>query len=130
MTILWKSSRQSSNVLSNEGGGPKKSFQYYLNPDSPMHFLYCRAIHGHSRGNLVDPALQDNVLLPEDFTEFIYHVGNVSEIHSIIRSGLIPGGRSLKRDRQSVFVTAVNPMDDDQSMEEIRCDLDKPRIAP
>ena len=25
--------------------------------------------------------------------------------------------------------TAVNPMDDDQSMEEIRCDLDKPRIA-
>ena len=46
------------------------------------------------------------------------------------RSGLIPGGRSLKRDRQSVFFTAVNPMDDDQSMEEIRCDLDKPTIAP
>ena len=32
--------------------------------------------------------------------------------------------------RQSVFSTAVNPMDDDQSMEEIRCDLDKPTIAP
>ena len=29
-----------------------------------------------------------------------------------------------------MFFTAVNPMDDGQSMEEIRCDLDKPRIAP
>ena len=58
--------------------------------------------------------LHCNVLLPEDFTEYIYHVGNVSEIHSMIRSGLIPEGRSLKRDRQSVFFTAVKPMDDDQ----------------
>ena len=56
--------------------------------------------------------------------------GHVSEIQSIIRSGLIPGGRSLKRDRQCVFFAAVNPINDDQSMEEIRCDLDKPRIAP
>ena len=29
-----------------------------------------------------------------------------------------------------MFFTAVNPMDDDQSMEETRCDLAKPRIAP
>ena len=41
-----------------------------------------------------------------------------------------PGGRSLKRERQSVFFTAVNPIDGDQSMEEIRCNLDKPRTAP
>ena len=113
-----------------KGGGQKKRFQYCLNPNSSKHFLYFRAIHGLSGGNLVDPALQDNVLLPEDFTEYIYHIGNVSEILSITRSGLIPGGRSLKRDRQSVFVTAVNPMDDDQSMEEVQYDLDKPRIAP
>ena len=113
-----------------KGGGPKKRFQYCLNTNSSKHFLYFRAIQCHSGGNLVDPASQDNVLLPDDFTEYFYHVGNVSEIHSIIRSGLIPGGRSLKRDRQSVFFTAVNPMDDDQSMEEIRCDSDKPRIAP
>ena len=92
--------------------------------------MYFRAIQGHSGGTLVDPALQDNVQLPEGFTEYIYNVGNVSGIESIIKSGLIPGGRSLKRDRQSVFFAAVNPMDDDQSMEEIRFDLDKPRIAP
>ena len=52
------------------------------------------------------------------------------KLHTIIRSGLIPRRKSLKTDRQSVFFTAVNPMDDDQSMEEIRFDLDKPRIAP
>ena len=101
-----------------------------MNPSSSKHFLYFRAIQGHSGSNVVDPALQDNVLLPEDFTEYINHVGNVSEIHSKIRSGLIPSGRSLRRDKQSVFFTAVNPMDDDQSMEENRCDLDKQRIAP
>ena len=28
------------------------------------------------------------------------------------------------------FFTAPNPMDDDQSVGEIRCDLDKPRISP
>ena len=113
-----------------KGGGPKKRFQYCLNPNSSKHFVYFRAIQGHSGGTLVDPALQDKVLLPEDFIEYIYHVGNVSGIESIIRSGLIPGGRSLNRDKQCVFFTAVNPMDDDQSMEEIRCDLDEPRIAP
>ena len=109
-----------------KGGGPKKRFQYCLNPNSSKHFVYFRAIQGHPEG----PALQYNVLLPEGFTEYIYHVGNVSGIGSIIRSGLIPGGRSLKRDRQSVFFAAVNPMDDDQSMVEIRCDLDKSGFAP
>ena len=92
--------------------------------------MYSRAIRRHSGGNLVDPELHDNVLLPEDFTDCVHHVKIVSEIHSIIRSGWIPRGRSLKRDRRSVSFTAVNPMDDDQSMEEIRCGLDKPRIAP
>ena len=113
-----------------KGGGPKKRLQCCLNPNSSKHFLHSRAIQGHSGGIAVDPTLQDSVLLPDDFAEYIYHVGNVSEIYSTTRSGLIPGGISLKMDWQSVFFTAVNPMDDDQSMEEIRCDLDKPRIAP
>ena len=54
--------------------GPKKRFQYCLNPNSSTHFLYLRAIQGHSGDNLVDPALQDNVLLPDDFTGYIYHI--------------------------------------------------------
>ena len=42
---------------------------------------------------------------------------------------MIPGGKSLKRDRQSVFCTAVNPMYTHQHQEEVQYDLDKPRIA-
>ena len=71
-------------------------FQYCLNPNFSNHFLNLRAIQGHSGGNALDPELQDNVLLPEGFTEYIYHVWNASEMNSIIRSGLIPGGRSFK----------------------------------
>ena len=37
----------------------------------------------------LNPTLQDSVLLPDAFAEYIYHVGNT------------PGGRSLKHDRQS-----------------------------
>ena len=51
------------------GGGQKRRFQYCLNPNYPHPFLYLRAIQGHS-GSTVNPALQDNVLLPEGFTEF------------------------------------------------------------
>ena len=64
-----------------------------------------------SGGSAVDPELQDNVLLPQGFTEYIYHVRNLSEVHSIIRSGLIPVGQSLRRWRQSVFFTTANPID-------------------
>ena len=113
-----------------KGGGAKKRFEYCLNPNSPSHFLFPRAIQGHSGGNAIDSELQDNVLPPEGLTEYIYHVGNVSEIHSIIRSGFIPGGRSPKRGRQSVFFTFTNPMDDDNGMGETPCDLTKPRRAP
>ena len=76
-----------------KGGGPKKRFQYCLNPNSSKHFLYFRAIQGHSGGNLVDPTLQQNVLLPDDFAEYISHIGNANELHSIIKSG-------LRKDRQ------------------------------
>ena len=38
-----------------KGGGPKRRFQYCLNPTASKHFLYFRAIQGHTGGNLVDP---------------------------------------------------------------------------
>ena len=109
-------------------GGPKERFQNCLIPNSSQRFLYFRAIQGHSGGTLVDPTLQDNVLLPDDFAEHTYHIENAHLMHSIIKSGLIPG-ESLKRDRQSVFFTAVNPMYANQDLEEVQHDLDKPRIA-
>ena len=70
-----------------KGGGQKKRFQYCLNPNSSEHFLYFRAIQGHSGGTLVDPTLPNNVLLPDDFAEYICHVGNAHDMHSIIQCG-------------------------------------------
>ena len=127
MTTELKNTRRSSLALCKpvdawvsflaKEGGEKKTFQYCLNLYSSDKCLYFRAIQGHSGCTLVDLALQDNVLLPDDVAEYIYHIGNAFEMHSIIKSGLIPGGKSLGRDRQSVFFPAVNPMDE-------------PRIAP
>ena len=88
----------------------RKGFNFVLNPNSSKHFLYFRAIQGLSGGNLVDPALQDNVLLPEDPTEYINHIGKVSEVDWSQEEGVSKGTGKL-------FFTAVNPMDDDQSME-------------
>ena len=48
---------------------------------------------------------------PNDFFEYIYHVGSGFNLHSIIKSRLIAGGWSHGRDRQTVFFTAVDPMD-------------------
>ena len=81
-------------------------FQYCLNPDSSKHFLYFRALQGHSGGNAV--ARQCTV------TKRIYWLHlprrECSQKNSIIRSGLIPGGRSLKRGIHSVFFTFANPV--------------------
>ena len=86
-------------------------------------------IQGLSGENFVDPLLQDNILLPDDFAEYNYYIGNAYEMHSIMQSGLIPGGRSNRKDRQSVFFTAVNPIDIQLDRREVEYDLDKPRIA-
>ena len=41
---------------------------------------------------------------------YIYHVGCAINLHFIINSGLIPGGRNLSK-RQTVFFLPVNPID-------------------
>ena len=113
-----------------KGGQAKKRCQYCLNPNSSNQSLHLRAIQGHSGESAVDPALQDNVLLPKGFTEYINDVGNKAELNSIIGNGLILGGKNLKRGRQAVFFTAVNPMEDENCVAETARDLTKPRIAP
>ena len=75
-------------------------------------------------------ALQDNVLLPEGFTEYIYHVGIGKEMRSMVKHGLIPGGVSLKTGRQAEFFTVVNPMDHQDGLGETNCDLSQATIAP
>ena len=92
------------------GGGNKQRFQYCID-SSGQEILYLRALQGHSGRNPIDPSLQDNVLIPGTFFEYIYHIGCATKLHSITNSGLIPGGQNLGKERQTVFFTAVNPMD-------------------
>ena len=69
-----------------------------------------RASPGHFGRKHMNFTLQDNVLLPSDFAEHIYHVGSYHEMHSIIQSGMIPRGKDVTKGRHAVFFTAVNPM--------------------
>ena len=81
-----------------KGGGAKKRFQYCVDPYSAETILYFRAIQGPLwRKNTLILHLQDNMLLPSDFAEHIYHVGSSHDLHSIIQSGLIPGVKEIKK---------------------------------
>ena len=86
-----------------KGGEQKKRFQYCLNPSFSERFLHFRAIQRHSRGTLVDPTLQDKQLLPDDFADDIYHIGNVHNVHSIIQCGLIPGRKQSQKGQAVLF---------------------------
>ena len=85
------------------GGGNKKRYQYCT--DSLGTILYLRALQGHSGRSLIDPTLQDNVIIPDGSIKYISHVGCAINLHSIINSGLISGGQHLSN-RQTVFLSA------------------------
>ena len=107
------------------GGGNKKRFQYCT--DASGEILHLRALQGHSGRNLIDPSLQDNVIFPDGFFKYIYHVGCAINLHSIINSGLIVGGQNLSN-RQTVFFLLVDPMDKEHK-DPNEIDLNGPRHA-
>ena len=111
-----------------KGGERKKRLQYCVDPHSADTIRNFRSIQGHSGGKHINPTLQENVLLRGDVAEHIYHVGSSHDVHSIIQSGLIPGGKDVKRGRHAVFFTAVNPMYIDHHREK-DYDVTQPRIA-
>ena len=117
---LWKSEMAG-------GGGNKIRFQYCTD-SSGQEILYLRALQGHSGRNSIDLALQDNVLIPDNFFGYIYHVGCAISSHSITNSRLTAGGQNSSRERQTVFFTAVNPMNKDHK-DPHELDLTKPRLA-
>ena len=90
------------------GGGHKKIFQY--GTDASGAILYLRALQGHSGRYLIDPSLQDNVVIPDVFFKYIDHVGCAINLHSITNSGLIPGGQNLSN-RQTVLFLLVDLLD-------------------
>ena len=89
--------------------------------------IYLRAFQGHSGSNLIDPTLQDNVLIGLGIFPYIYHVGSNFNLYSIVSSGLIPGGQNLSR-RQSVFFLPVDPRKEDHKDPEY-IDYSAPRLA-
>ena len=92
---MWKSSLGKS-------GKNKKIFQYCTDP-SVQEILYLRALQGHSGRNLTDLSLQDSVLIPNDFFEDIYHVGCAINLHSIMNSGLMPGGQNFEQKTNGIL---------------------------
>ena len=66
-------------------------------------------------------------MIPDGFFKYIDHVGCAINLHSIINSGLIPGGQNLSN-RQTVFFLLVDPMDKEHNDPE-KIDLKAPRLA-
>ena len=117
---MWKSKTAG-------GGGNKKRFQYCTDP-SGQEILYFRALQGQTGRNPIDPTLQDNVLIPNTFFEYNYHIGCAINLHSITKPGLTAGGQNSSSERDTVFFTAVNPMNQDHRDPQ-ELDLTKPRLA-
>ena len=105
-SIHWSDDRWKACLAA--GGGAKRRFQY-CSDDSGI-IVYFRALQGHSGRNLIDPSLQDNVVIQSGFFQHIYHIGCVFNLHSIINSGLIPGGQNSSK-RQTVFFLPIDPRD-------------------
>ena len=122
-SIHWSDDRWKACLAA--GGGAKRRYQYCTD-DSGI-IIYFRALQGHSGRNLIDPSLQDNVVIQSGFFHYIYHIGCGFNHHSIINSGLIPGGHNSS-ERQTVFFLPVDPRDKGhKDPDEI--DLNVPRHA-
>ena len=110
------------------GGGDNKKKIQYCADSSGQESLYLRALQDHSGRNPIGLRLQDNVLNSDSFFEYIYHIGCAVGLHTNTNSGLIAGGQNSSRERQTVFITAVNPMNKNHRDPQ-ELDLTKPRLA-
>ena len=107
------------------GGGNKKKYQYCRYSSGVI--LYFRALQGHSGRSLIDPFLQDSVIIPDGFFKYNCHVGCAIILHSIVISGLILGGPNLSN-RQTIFFLPVDPMDKNHKDPD-KIDLEAPRLV-
>ena len=122
-SIHWSDDRWKACLAA--GGGAKRRFQYCTDDSGVI--IYFRALQGHSGRNLIDRSLQANVVNPIGFFQYIDHIGCGFNLHSIINSGLIPGGQNSSKG-QTVFFPLVDPRDKShEDLDEI--DLNVPRRA-
>ena len=92
-----------------------------LHTDDSGTIIYFRALHGHSGRNLIDPSLQDNVIIQSGF------FGCAFDLYSIINNGSIPGGQNSSK-RQTVFFLPIDPRDKGHQ-DLAKIDFNKPRRA-
>ena len=92
LTNLHIGLMKSGRVQWQKAGATRKDFN---TGPSGQEIFYLRALQGHSGRNLVDPSLQDNVIIPNEFFEYMYHIGRAFNLHSIMNAGLIPGKQNL-----------------------------------
>ena len=107
------------------GGGSKRRRQYCSDISGTI--VYLRAYQGHSGRSLIDPSLQENVIIQCGLLQHLYHIGCACNLHSIINNGLIPGGQDSSR-RQTVFFLPIDPRNKEhQDLAHI--DFSVPRLA-
>ena len=106
------------------GGGAKWRYQYCSENAGPI--IYFRALQGLSGRNLIDPSLQDNVIIQSGFFQQIYRIGCAFNLHSVIHNGLILGGQNSSK-RQTVFFPIDPRNKGHQDLATI--DFNKPRQA-
>ena len=107
------------------GGGVKRRYQYCSDISGTS--VYLRAIQVHSGSNLIDPSLQDNVIIQCGLFQHIYHIGCAFNLHSIINNGLIPGGQDSSK-KQTVFFLPIDPRDKEHQ-DPAQIDFSVPRRA-
>ena len=90
------------------GGGAKRRYQYCTDISGTI--VYLRALQGHSGRNLIDPSLQDHVMIQSGFFQHVCHIGCAFNLHSIINNGLILAGQNSSK-RQTVFFLLIDPRD-------------------
>ena len=113
----WSDEKWKSTMA--KGGSNKKIFQYCTD--------ISELFKVNSGRNPIDPSQQDNVLIPNNFFKYIYHIGCAIDVHSITKSGFIPRGQNLSK-RQTVFFTSVDSMNKEHR-DPNKIDLEAPRLA-
>ena len=122
-TPYWSDDRWKACLAA--GGGAKRIYQYCTDTSgTTVCFL---ALQGHSGRNLIDPSLQDKLIIQRGLFQHIYHIGCASNLHSIINNGLILGGQNSSK-RQTVFFLPIDPRDKGHE-DPAKIDLNVPRHA-
>ena len=76
---------------------------------------------------MIAAELVGHVAIPYKWKEFLFHRGCCHDNTSVLKSGLIAGGRESKEGRQTILFEPLNPFGNNPDDEEPSEDVSKPR---